>query len=212
MSPITTIIFDLGGVIVKVDKTRMSRALANHTELSVDKITKVFSSKTATLFDTDIMTGKITPEEFFNKCVKEFHLKDLSFEKFKQIYSDIFTLIPETAEIIRTYSKTHKLILLSNTDVIHYSYCEKKFKSLFDLFAAKTLSFNVGAVKPEKKIYLEAVKMAGEKPENCIYIDDVKEYADAAEKVGMKGIHFISAQQLKKELEKLTKQNDKRLL
>ncbi|MBU0535753.1 MAG: HAD-IA family hydrolase, partial [Nanoarchaeota archaeon] len=50
------------------------------------------------------------------------------------------------------------------------------------------------------QIYLLVLKKIGLKPEECIFIDDRKKYTDAAEKVGINGIQFRDAEQLKKEL------------
>ena len=71
------------------------------------------------------------------------------------------------------------------------------------LFKEFILSFQFGHAKPEPQIYLEAMRRLGLKPQQCAFIDDVQEYADAATKVGMHGIHFVSAQQLESDLEKL---------
>ncbi|MBN2454389.1 HAD family phosphatase [Candidatus Woesearchaeota archaeon] len=200
---ITTVITDLGGVIVSVHKERLAEGLSKYTDVSAEEIEKNFSSTTLTDFDLDLNLGLITPKQFFDRCVREFRLKRIDFETFKRVYSDIFDLIEGTAEILKEQAKKRKIVLLSNTDAIHYAFYSKKYKDVFDLFYAQATSFGVHARKPDRKIYLEALRMAGEKPENCVYIDDIKEYADAATKLGIHGIHFKSPEQLRAELKKL---------
>jgi len=46
------------------------------------------------------------------------------------------------------------------------------------------------------------MKWASVEPKKILFIDDIKEYVDVAVSLGMHGIHFISSDQLKKELNK----------
>ena len=197
------IISDLGGVIVRVCKKRMGDKLAHYSLLSSQEILSKFSNVRASEFDMRLITGLETPEEFFQKCVREFKLSRIDFETFRQIYTDIFELVPETADVLKELSKTRKIILLSNTDALHYEFCEKKFNDVFSLFSAKALSFELHSAKPDRKIYLEALKMSGEQPEKCVYIDDIEEYVEAARKEGMHGIHFKTPQQFVEEIKKI---------
>jgi len=71
------------------------------------------------------------------------------------------------------------------------------------LFDAVTLSFEAGHKKPEKQIYLDALKKLNLKPDECVFIDDIKEYSDAASKLGIHGINYTSYKNLIKELKKL---------
>ncbi|MFH1181777.1 MAG: HAD family phosphatase [Candidatus Woesearchaeota archaeon] len=200
---IRAIISDLGGVIVRVDKSKMARKLAEYSGLTPKEILGKFSSTTLTEFDKELCLGMITPEEFFEKCANEFSLKGLSFEGFKEIYANIFELIPATVELLEEQALSRKIILLSNTDAIHYDFYSQKFKEVFNIFAAQALSFRLHIAKPDRKIYLEAAKMAGLPPEDCLYIDDIKDYVNAAKEAGMKAVQFKSAEQLKEELARL---------
>ena len=55
----------------------------------------------------------------------------------------------------------------------------------------------------EEKIFKLALKEMQKQPENCIFIDDKEKNLIAPKKMGMQTIHFKSAEQLEKELEKL---------
>ena len=46
--------------------------------------------------------------------------------------------------------------------------------------------------KPDPEIYLRLCKRYSLKPEECVFIDDTQKNVDAAQKLGMKGIHFTS--------------------
>jgi FMN phosphatase YigB (HAD superfamily) len=62
------------------------------------------------------------------------------------------------------------------------------------------LSYEVGFKKPAVEIFQRAIEWASVEPQKILFIDDVKTHVDVAVSLGMHGIHFISAEQLKKEL------------
>jgi FMN phosphatase YigB (HAD superfamily) len=62
------------------------------------------------------------------------------------------------------------------------------------------LSYEVGFKKPAVEIFQKAIEWASVEPQKILFIDDVKTHVDVAISLGVHGIHFISAEQLKKEL------------
>jgi putative hydrolase of the HAD superfamily len=64
------------------------------------------------------------------------------------------------------------------------------------------LSYEVGFKKPAIEIFQKAIEWALVKPEKILFIDDMRKHVDVAISLGMQGIHFISASQLKEELHK----------
>jgi glucose-1-phosphatase len=200
---IKAIVTDLGGVIVRNDKSIIAMKLAEYSGMTPKEILGRFSSTVSTDFDKDFMLGMITAEDFFERCSKEFGLKGLSFEGFRKIYTEIYPINQDVVELLEDQSLSHKIILLSNTDSITHEHLSQKFPEAFNIFSAQVLSFKLHIAKPDQKIYLEAARIAGVMPEECVYIDDVKSYVLAAESVGMKAIHFINAGQLKEALAEL---------
>lgn len=78
----------------------------------------------------------------------------------------------------------------------HYKFGHyKNFDYLF-------LSHEIGSRKPEKQIYLHALKTVGVKPEESIFIDDNIICIEGAKKIGMHTIHFRNTTQLRKEITK----------
>ncbi len=62
------------------------------------------------------------------------------------------------------------------------------------------LSYQVGAAKPEAKIYREAIARAQCSPEECLFIDDLAVNVEAAREHGMDAVQFLTAEQLDREL------------
>ena len=66
-----------------------------------------------------------------------------------------------------------------------------------DLFDVEALSFSVGVIKPEPRIYLYAAEQLGLRPEQCLFIDDKQRYCDGAKDVGMETMLFTDNQSVK---------------
>jgi glucose-1-phosphatase len=192
---IQVIIFDLGKVIVDFDHRTICDRLARHCRFTPEEIySKIFTSRLEARFDE----GRISPEEFHAEACRRLGC-DLDIPAFKKIWTRIFTINAGITALIRRLKKKYLLLCLSNTNVWHFSYCIEKFPVLkqFDAFI---LSYAVGARKPRRKIYAEAVQAARALPEQCCYIDDVPEYVQKAGELGMQGILFTSAEQLTRDL------------
>jgi FMN phosphatase YigB (HAD superfamily) len=92
----------------------------------------------------------------------------------------------------------YKVGFLSNTEIptMNYFY-ENGYDRYFDV---KIFSCVEKTVKPEGKIYLIALEKLKVKPQEAVFIDDKPKYVEGAKKVGINGILFKTAEQLRKEL------------
>ncbi len=85
----------------------------------------------------------------------------------------------------------HKVYYLSNyfTYLMHTAPWALEFIPLTD---GGVFSCFEKITKPNPEIYLRLCKRYSLKPEECVFIDDTQKNVDAAQKLGMKGIHFTS--------------------
>jgi putative hydrolase of the HAD superfamily len=197
---IKAVIFDYGNVIDKWDNEIFLKKAVEESDKSYEYINELIFGKFKLHYHFE--TGKISPEDFFNKIKKECNLSITKEEFYNDFTSRLFEIIKPTTELIKKLKKNYKIGLLSNTSKIDFEYKMKKLEE-FSLFDSVTLSFELGHKKPDKEIYLDALKKLNLKPDGCVYIDDIKEYSDAASKIGMHGIHYTSHENLIKELKKL---------
>lgn len=187
--PIKTIISDLGNVVMFFD---WSIAYERFRPYCATLLPEVKHATERYPFLADFECGKISSEELYANMSDLLKMR-LPFETFAQIWSDIFT--PNTAMIdfFKNISTEVRLVLLSNTNELHYSFIRKHFPDALSMFEDRVvLSYEAGCIKPDKRIYRNALTKAGCNPEECIYIDDIKEYADAAQSLGIHGIHYTS--------------------
>jgi len=197
-SPIEVIFFDLGNVILPFTHYQIAEKLSRLAQRKeFQDPQKIFSY----LFDfqegiiNDFDVGKITPPNFFQSIKRQLDLS-ISFEEFIPIWNDIFAEDRKVSRIILSLKGRWRLGLLSNTDPLHFNYILSKFP-VMRVFDKWILSYEVGFKKPAIEIFQKAIVWASVKPPKILFIDDMKTHVDVAISLGMQGIHFISADQLK---------------
>jgi FMN phosphatase YigB (HAD superfamily) len=198
---IKVILYDLGNVILPFNNYQIAEKLSRSAlRKEFQDPQKLFSY----LFDLQkgvinrFDAGRVSPREFF-QSIKENLGLSLSFDEFVPIWTDIFVEDQEVSQVILSQKGRWRLGLLSNTDPLHFNYILSKFP-IVQAFDKWILSYEVGFKKPAVEIFQRAIAWASVNPQNILFIDDVKTHVDVAISLGMHGIHFISAEQLKKEL------------
>ncbi len=151
-------------------------------------------------FAADFERGRVTPLDFYEKFIKEFKV-ELGYEEFIGIWCDIFSPKEEMIDLVRRLKDIYPLYLISNINKSHYEFLYNKFSDVFSLFDALILSFEVGAIKPEVKIYEELRKTAGVGYEDIIYIDDREDLTAKAKELTLNCVRFDTLERLVKVLE-----------
>ncbi|MGA8262828.1 MAG: HAD family phosphatase [Ignavibacteriaceae bacterium] len=192
----SVIVFDLGMVLISFDY--------NIALEKLERIEKGFGVNYLNHYKANYEThrqferGDISEDEFLRKTMVVFNGR-LDIGTFKKIYSEIFTINEDVAALLPWLKKKYKLIVLSNTNSIHKEYGWKDYDFL-KYFDEMVLSHEAKAVKPEEKIYRAVEKVSRKLPEEHIFIDDIKDYTEAAIKLGWDGIQFTGYEKLVNEL------------
>jgi len=196
---IKALIFDFGNVICKFDNNIFIKKISKYTNKSIPELNKLIYQKTS--LPKQYETGLITSHEFFKKIKKLCTLK-ITRSEFIKAYTNIFTPIKTTFDLIKKLKLNYKLSLLSDTSKWDFNYGIKPVK-IFKLFDTVSLSFKVKQMKPGKKLFFDALNKLDLEPKECIYIDDIKKYAKVANLIGINPIHYTSHKKLINSLKKL---------
>ena len=196
---IKTVIFDLGKVIVDFDLDRFAKALASKSGYSQSYVFH-YNKKSKNLLKR-YEKGEISSKEFFAVFKKDLNLK-MDFDEFKETCNKIFTDSDKDIEkLIKKLKKGYKLVLLSNTNEIHFDFLRKKHK-IINHFDELVLSHKEKCAKPSPLIFYKVLRKAKSKPWECVYIDDVPLFVFVAKMMGIKAILYKGYDSLILELRK----------
>jgi putative hydrolase of the HAD superfamily len=193
----TTVIFDLGNVILPFDPYRPGRVLGERAGISArEALVIIYKNNLERRFEQGLLDG-----DQFTAGVAAALGIDLEPNGFHDLWCDMFDEDEAVSEIVRQLKPHHRLVLLSNINPWHWEYVHEKWAVLSE-FDAVVLSYEVGVLKPHPAIYGAALEKAGS-PERAIFIDDMEINAAGAQVLGITGVHFQSASQLREELIRL---------
>ena len=108
-----------------------------------------------------------------------------------------------TVEIMKRLKQAgYPLYGLSNWSAETFPYARQKF-DFFNLFDDIIISGEVLSIKPEPQFFEIALRRIGRPARECLFIDDSLANIEQARRMGFATIHFMSTEQLDKELHRL---------
>ncbi|MGE5190294.1 MAG: HAD family hydrolase [Gemmatimonadota bacterium] len=197
--PVRAVVFDFGGVVSDFDVGIFLRRIAPRAGKTADEIgSLIYGSGLPVLYES----GRISSAEFFSRLAALCGLR-MSEAEFVTAFTEIFTPIEPTLDLIRRLKGRTRLGLLSNTNEWHFR-GHIATLSVFPLFDAVTLSYEVGTMKPGERIYRDVLDKLGLPPEACVFIDDIAENVAAARKLSMRAILYEGHDRLVEALAELS--------
>lgn len=195
MNKIRCCFFDIGGVLVHFNRMKMIEELARVCHTSVDHILQFLEEGVSAKYET----GHLSFDEIYILFEKWIG-KQLSPAAVKKAFCSGFSLNTEIEPLIWKLKKAGiPLYALSNTCDVHFDYLHKQYATL-RLFHGFILSYEVGALKPNARIYQKAIEKSGFLPSNCFFVDDVPEFTQAGEDFGLVTATFQDAYALESKL------------
>lgn len=181
-------LFDMGNVLVYFSHDRMCENVALASGASRDVVQKILIEDG---LQWQIECGQITEEEFH----QQFQVRSKTIvnqSAFLTATADIFHLNESIVPLIaQLKQQSMRLVLLSNTSANHLTFIRHRF-SILDAFDDMTTSFQVGELKPNESIYLDAIERAGCLPEECFYTDDIEAYVLKGRSLGLNAEIYTS--------------------
>lgn len=195
---IRAVFFDLGGVIVRTEFQAPRQRLAERFGMDYEDIDKiVFGSPTA----ARASVGEITEEEHWLQVMKILKLPAAEARSVQKEFFAGDVIDRGLLEYLRSLKPGYKVGAISNAWSGLRQYMEReKFADVFD---AIVISAEVGAAKPEPKIFLYALDQLGVSPGEAVFVDDVSENVEASKKLGLQGIQFRDPESVIEQLNSL---------
>lgn len=186
------IIFDLGGVIEKIDPAAVAKAFKKLGIANAENFFSLFKqSNTCSAFEL----GNITENKFIDVLALMCKPKTPEQHIINAWCANQLGISQKTVTTLNSLKKKQlKLFLLSNTNSIHANTIEDVFfktykKKLNSLFHGIYYSFEMHLRKPDKAAYRYLLDHAQLSPEQCVYIDDLEANLEVPNKLGLRCIH-----------------------
>ncbi len=196
---IKAIIFDLGGVLLRTADFSPRDQLANELGMSRHELEDfIFGGESG----DRAQKGEITVSEHWETLRNRINC---SPEQFQALLAQFFAqdeLDQELVSYVRKLHKSYKTALLSNAwDDLRQVIAEKwHFEDAFDHII---ISAEVKLAKPDPRIFELALGQLGVAAGEAIFVDDFLHNVEAANALGMHGVQFRTALQMRLELEAL---------
>lgn len=198
--PIQALFFDLGGVIVRTEDKTLRTEFGQRFGMTYDEIDRfVFGSQTA----RQASIGLITEQQHWRDVARRLGLPEDDWQLVSEAFFAGDRIDQNLLAFIQSVRPEIKTGVISNAwDGLREYMRQKGFLAPFD---EVIVSAEVGLVKPDARIYRLALEKLGVQAEESIFVDDMPENIAACNALGMKGVHFQSAEQALAEIQQLLK-------
>ena len=184
---IKNLLFDLGGVIMNLDRDRCVRAFEALGMRDADEFLGVYGQMGAFLA---LERGDIDADEF-RREIRPLFDREVTDEEIDSAFNQFLTGIPqERLRALRQLRKRYGVYLLSNTNPIMMNgFIAEQFRQeegmeMKDYFDGVVASYVAKCYKPDREIFDYACEKCGIKPEETLFFDDSQANVDAARALG----------------------------
>lgn len=187
---ITTILSDLGNVVVFFDNDKTARELAALAHNTPEAVKRIFFDRFAmwNLFDR----GFIRREDMANTILGAIGYArrrglpcDHALDDVRRAWKDVFTFNEPVLQLWKQFKEDGlKITAVSNVDALRW---EEVYEMVgYDLFHATVLSFEEECIKQEgPRMFERALERSGCEPHEALFIDDREDCLEWADRLGI---------------------------
>lgn len=174
-SGVRFVYFDINGCLVHFFHRAFMR-LAEETGVSADIIESTFW-----LYNDDVCRGTMPMEDFNRRCADRFGIAEMDWEAY---YLDCVEPVQGMNELVHWAAERYRVGLLTN--IMPGFIMAMRARGLLPDVNYDVIidSSEVGAIKPETRIFEIATERAGVPPSEILFVDDSRPNIMAADKLG----------------------------
>ena len=199
---IKAILFDCGGVLIN---SVFDGMIAYCSEaLHIEKRSLLESYRK---YEDAFQKGQVAEEDLWTRILEDNQL-EMNDSRLLKIWGDAFSAVYRINDFMfdlvsRVKQKKLKTGVLSNTEKAVAARFQSGIGSKIELFDYQYYSCDIGLRKPSEEIYRYVQQNMQLEMEQIAFIDDVEENIEAANRLGMHGILYLSDEGLIRSLRKL---------
>ena len=183
------LLFDIGGVLVDVDFARAFAAWSAYSRLPPEELGRRYRIDD---FYARHERGEISSAEYFRHVAD---LLDLSAttDQIEAGWNAIFKgEIATTRALIEEAHQRFPCYAFTNTNASHMARWSRLYPGVVAAFDRVFVSHQIGLRKPEPAAFEYVCKATGIPAASFVFFDDLPENVQAAQRVGLRGVHVRS--------------------
>ena len=198
---IKAIIWDLGGVLVKMEDFTPHRYWEKRLGLQRGQLVEIVHKNS---LGQQALIGQITAEDFWLDVGKQLNLSSEDVARLQTDFYKANIWDERLLALIESLKPRFKMAIISGA----ISDARRSVQSQIDtdLFDVLVFSAEEGVQKPDPVIYHRTLSRLGVEAQEAIFIDDWLESVEGAQRVGMHGVHYVAGVDVKDEIERIIEQ------
>lgn len=188
MEGIKNIVFDLGGVLIDLDR---EACIEEFRKLGYPQADELLNSYRQKGIFKELEQGTVSPQQLYDHINSEVGYPVEPEEIDRALYAFLVALPEYKLDMLRELRKNHNIFMLSNTNAIMFPYVLEKFFTRQGLtvdayFDRVFLSYEMGMLKPDAVIFETLLEQAGIKASETLFIDDAEANIESALALGFR--------------------------
>lgn len=186
MEMVKNIVFDLGGVLLDLDRERCVRSFA---EIGYPEAGELLDPYKQSGIFLSLEEGQTSPQELYDYIISK-STKPVTPEMIDRALCDFLVDMPQyKLDMLLDLRKYYKVYMLSNTNAIMFDYIVGQWFShdghtINDYFDRLFLSYKMGVAKPSPEIFHKMISEAGFEAHETLFIDDGPANIETASQLG----------------------------
>jgi len=186
---VEALLFDIGGVVVRIDFNRVFARWAEHAGCEPSLLRARFSHDPP--YERH-ERGEIDASAYFASLRNSLGI-DLDDARLRDGWNTIFVAeMPGIADLLACLAPKIPLYAFANTNRTHWTQFLKQFAPAVGQFRTVFTSHEMGLRKPEPAAFAYIVKEIGVPAERVLFFDDTLENVEGARACGLQAVHVTS--------------------
>jgi glucose-1-phosphatase len=193
---ITTVLFDLGGVVCRYDPSKRLALLAGDCGLEPDEVhRRVWASE----LSADFELGRHTTLEWFG-LVREALGLQMDDERLREVMLTALTIDPEVLALVDGLRAGVRTAMLTDNPPLLVEALPTHFPEIAPRFDPFLISCDLNLMKPSREIFEAALARLGAPAADVLFVDDVEANVLGARACGIEAVQFTSTEALRADL------------
>jgi putative hydrolase of the HAD superfamily len=194
-NPPRHLLLDIGMVLVRLDFKPLGDRMRTLARIEPAQLQAILTGNELV---QEFETGKLSETEFYEEVCRRLGT-NIPRSGFFNAWNSVFADQLLSDHVLATLAGKAHLWAVSNTNRTHFDFLARSFTFLRH-FEGLILSYEVGALKPDTRIFEQALRKSGAPASDLLFVDDQEINVKAAGTLGIEGFTFLNPGQFENEM------------